>query len=156
MQAAAIKAQLLKHLKGGEAFMPVEDLLEKIKYKRIGERPVGLPYSFYEVFYHMFYAQRDLLDFCTADSYKTPSWPKDYWPSEKTTETKEDWQTLKQDFFKDRNALIAFIENPETDLLDVAKNGDKQLVLRELMLAIEHNAYHLGQLVVIARLLALH
>ncbi|PHS02747.1 MAG: hypothetical protein COA80_00265 [Leeuwenhoekiella sp.] len=156
MQAAAIKAQLLKHLKGGEAFMPVEDLLEKVKYKRIGERPVGLPYSFYEVFYHMFYAQRDLLDFCTAESYKTPSWPKDYWPSEKTAETKEEWQALKQDFFKDRNALVAFIENTETDLLGIAKHGEKQQILRELMLAIEHNAYHLGQLVIIARLLGLH
>ncbi|MCC4213991.1 DinB family protein [Leeuwenhoekiella parthenopeia] len=156
MQAELIKAQLLRHLKGGEAFMPVEDLLDKVRYKRIGERPVGLPYSFYEVFYHMFYAQRDLLDFCTAESYKTPSWPKDYWSSEKTAETKEDWQALKQDFFKDRNALVAFIENPETDLLGIAKHGEKQQILRELMLAIEHNAYHLGQLVIIARLLGLH
>ena len=156
MPAAEIKAQLLRHLKGGEAFMSIDDLLDKMKYKRIGERPVGLPYSFYEVFYHMYYAQRDLLDFCTAETYKTPSWPKDYWSSEKTASSKEDWNTLKESFFKDRNSLISFIENPETDLLSIAKNGEKQLVLRELILAIEHNAYHLGQLVVIARLLGAH
>lgn len=156
MPAEAIKAQLLRHLKGGEAFMPIDDLLDKVRYKRIGERPVGLPYSFYEVFYHMHYAQRDLLDFCTAEAYKTPCWPKDYWSSEKTATSKEAWNELKASFFDDRNALIAFIENPETDLLEVAKHGDKQLVLRELMLAIEHNAYHAGQLLVIARLLGIH
>ena len=136
--------------------MPVDDLLEKVKFKKVGERPVGLPYSFYEVFYHMVYAQKDLLDFCTASSYKIPNWPRDYWPPEKTAHSKQDWQALKSDFFEDREALSAFILESDTDLLSTAKHGTKQSVLREIMLVIEHNAYHTGQLVVIARLLGLH
>ena len=52
MADQALKEQLLKHLKGGEAFMPVSELLEKISFKKSGKRPVGLPYSFYEIFYH--------------------------------------------------------------------------------------------------------
>ena len=156
MSEAAIKEQLIRHLKGGEAFMPIDDLLDKVKFKKIGERPVGLPYSFYEVFYHMVYAQKDLLDFCTAPNYELPSWPQDYWPSEKTVNSKADWNQLKANFFNDRNALVEFITASNTQLLETAKHGTKQAVLRELMLAIEHNAYHTGQLVIIARLLGLH
>lgn len=156
MQVEALKSLMVRHLKSGEAFMPVQELLEKVKFKRIGERPVGLPYSFYEVFYHMFYAQRDLLQFCTGASYKAPSWPKDYWPQEKSTESKEEWIALKKAFFDDRNELITLVENQQTDLFSIAKHGEKQLVIREILLAIEHNAYHAGQLVVIARLLGLH
>ncbi|MFD2828818.1 putative damage-inducible protein DinB [Leeuwenhoekiella aestuarii] len=155
MTQTLLKEQLLRHLQGGEAFKNVEDLLEDISYKKSGERPVGLPYSFYEVFYHMVYAQKDILNFCLAESYVTPSWPKDYWPTENRAETKEEWKSLVSDFFEDRNVLIAFIEDEKTDLLQVVKHGDKQSVLRELMLVIEHNAYHAGQLAIILRLLGL-
>lgn len=155
MTQTLLKEQLLRHLNGGEAFKKVEDLLEDISYKKSGERPVGLPYSFYEVFYHMVYAQKDILNFCLAESYVMPSWPKDYWPTEKKAQTKEEWKSLVSEFFDDRNVLIAFIEDEKTDLLQVVKHGEKQSVLRELMLVIEHNAYHAGQLAIILRLLGL-
>lgn len=155
MAQKLIKEQLLKHLKGGEAFKNLDDLLEEISFKKTGERPVGLPYSFYEIFYHMVYAQKDILNFCTAESYVMPSWPKDYWSAEKKAASKEEWKTLVADFFEDRQALIAFIEEEQTDLLQVVKHGEKQSVLRELMLVVEHNAYHTGQLAIILRLLGL-
>ncbi|MGO4912961.1 DinB family protein [Leeuwenhoekiella sp. W20_SRS_FM14] len=156
MSKAQLKSHLLRHLKGGEAFMPIDDLLDKISFKNIGDRPVGLPYSFYEIFYHIKYAQKDILDFCTSEHYALPNWPADYWPLEKTAETKKGWKLLKEDFFTDRMLLTSFIENEQTDLMAVAKHGEKQSVLRELMLVIEHNAYHTGQLAIILRLLGLH
>lgn len=151
-----LKAQLLKHLKGGEAFMPIDELFEKINYKSLGDRPVGLPYSFYEIFYHIRYAQKDILDFCISENYLLPNWPADYWPSDKAPESKQEWKKLKADFFEERLLLSEFIEDESTDLLAIAKHGEKQSVLRELMLVIEHNAYHTGQLVTILRLLGLH
>jgi len=155
MMQKLLKEQLLRHLNGGEAFKNVENLLEDISYKKTGERPVGLPYSFYEVFYHMVYAQKDILNFCLAESYVMPSWPKDYWPAEKKAETKEEWKSLVSDFFEDRKKLVAFIEDENTDLMQVVKHGEQQSVLRELMLVVEHNAYHTGQLAIILRLLGL-
>ena len=155
MAQKLLKEQLLRHLHGGEAFKNVEDLLEDISYKKSGERPVGLPYSFYEVFYHMAYAQKDILNFCLAESYTMPSWPKAYWPAEKKAKTKEEWKSLVSEFFEDRKLLMAFIEDENTDLLQVVKHGEEQRVLRELMLVIEHNAYHTGQLAIILRLLGL-
>ena len=155
MKEDFIKKQLIKHLQGGGAFMPVPKMLEEVTFEQVGKRPEGLPYSFYEVFYHMVYAQKDILNFCLAESYVMPSWPKDYWPTEKKAQTKEEWKSLVSEFFDDRNVLIAFIEDEKTDLLQVVKHGEKQSVLRELMLVIEHNAYHAGQLAIILRLLGL-
>ena len=155
MADQALKEQLLRHLKGGEAFMPVSELLEKISFKKSGKRPVGLPYSFYEIFYHMVYAQKDILSYCTAEDYKLPAWPRDYWPDASSAVSKESWEALKNQFKEDQKQLAVFVETVDTHLLDVVKHGKEQTVLRELMLVIEHNAYHAGQLAIILRLLGL-
>jgi len=155
MEEALLKEQLLKHLKGGEAFTPVSELLDKISFKKSGKRPLGLPYSFYEVFYHMVYAQKDILDFCIAEVYNTPSWPKDYWPGSNTAATKEEWQALQQQFYTDQEALREFIDTTDLSLLDTPKHGKEQTIVRELALVLEHNAYHTGQLAIILRLLGL-
>ena len=62
-----IKAQLIKHLEGGEAFMPLKELLNEIPFEKLGERPGNLPYSFFELFYHIWFAQKDILDYCKAE-----------------------------------------------------------------------------------------
>ena len=43
--------------------------------------------------------------------------------------------------------------DPRTDLLAPIPNGQGQTVLREAILVADHNAYHLGQLVTVRRLL---
>lgn len=155
MPDTPIKNQLIKHLNGGEAFTPIGKFVEEISYHKLGVRPQGLPYSFYEVFYHIVYAQKDILDFCTAQKYTHPNWPEEYWPNKQKPESKEDWESLKESFFKDRKQLIDFVTD-SSDILEPVKNGDDQTLLRELLLVIEHNAYHTGQLALILRLLGLH
>ncbi len=67
---AKFRNRLVKHLKGGEAFMPLDDFIEKIPFEQLGQRPENLPYSFYEIFFHIRYAQKDILDFCKGETYK--------------------------------------------------------------------------------------
>lgn len=151
-----MREQLLRHLEGGQAFTPISDFLEEVSYKRVGERPTGLPYSFYEVFYHIRYAQKDILDYCTAEDYTNPNWPSDYWPSDKEPASKSEWKELKKAFFEERKKLADFIADTDNDLMKPVKHSEDKTLLRELMLVIEHNAYHTGQLAVILRLLGLH
>ena len=42
---------------------------------------------------------------------------------------------------------------PSVDLFAKIAHGDGQTILREALLAADHNAYHLGQLVLVRRLL---
>lgn len=150
------RAQLVKHLMGGEAFMPIDKVLKEVSFDKIGERLHGLPYSFYEVFYHITYTQKDILDYIILDDYKTPKWPEGYWDKKRSPTTKEEWEELKSDFFKERQALAAYILDKNNDLNKPVKNSEDHTLLRELLLVIEHNAYHTGQLILLLRLLGNH
>ena len=156
MNSPEYRQQLINHLRGGEAFMPIDELVDKVPFEILGERPSELPYSFYEIFYHIKYAQKDILEFCTADSYKTPNWPDDYWPGATAPENEVTWKKMKSDYFKEREEFASFILEESNDLLSPVKNAKDQSLLREAMLVVEHTAYHTGQLLIISRLLGVY
>ncbi len=151
-----MKEQLIKHLQGGEAFTPIDQILEEITFEKVGERPSGLPYSFYELFYHIVFAQQDIFEYISNNNYQAPKWPDGYWTEEQAPKNEQAWEDLKSRFFKDRKELIKLIQQPETDLNQTIKNSDEHTLFREFMLIVEHNAYHTGQLLVVLRLLDLH
>jgi len=151
-----MKKQLIKHIKGGEAFYPIDKMLGEIPYSKVGIRPSGLPYSFYELFYHIVFAQKDIIDFCIAGDYTKVDWPDGYWPKEQSPSNETEWQKLKNDYFKDQETFLVYVENEDTDLSQVVRHGDSQTVLREILLIIEHTAYHTGQMLIVLRLLDLH
>ncbi|MCZ4318701.1 DinB family protein [Aequorivita viscosa] len=152
-----IRERLAKHLEGGEAFMPVVDMLEKISFEDINTRPANLPYSFYELFYHIVFTQKDIVKFTCSHDYTEPKWPDFYWPKEKTCRSAEEWKTLKAEYITDRERLKNFVLNEENKLTQPVKNGKgEQTLLREIILVTEHTAYHAGQMLIILRLLNLH
>lgn len=150
------REQLAKHLNGGEAFMPITKVLEEISFDNIGKRICDLPYSFYEIFFHITYTQKDILDYIILDDYKTPKWPEGYWDQKQAPESEQEWQQLKEQFFKEREQLSQYIQDESNNLDTPVKNSDKHTLLRELLLVIEHNAYHTGQLILLLRLLGDH
>src|SRR5690554_4981445 len=93
-----IRERLAVHLKGGEAFMPITKMLELISFEDINTRPSNLPYSFYELFFHIVFAQKDIVKFTCSDDYTEPKWPEYYWPREKMCKSKEDWESLKAEY----------------------------------------------------------
>jgi uncharacterized damage-inducible protein DinB len=147
------REHLFHQLKGGQAFIKIEDLLDEIDFEDLGTRPAGLPYSFYEQFFHLRVAQFDILDFSRNSHYERMTWPDDYWPMEQAPESEEEWEELKKQFFNERNAMMNYILDPENDLQAEISHGDGQTLLREVLLVLEHNAYHIGQLAIIIRLL---
>ncbi|MDR6300902.1 DinB family protein [Mesonia maritima] len=151
-----MREQLLKHLQGGEVFVPLDELLPKIPYEKLGERPENLPYSFYELFYHIVYAQSDILAYCCNKNYKAPKWPKDYWPKQQKPQSKAEWENLQKTFKNSQKALTQLLGNENKNLSETVPTNDKHTLLREVLLVIEHNAYHTGQLVIIARLLGVY
>lgn len=151
-----IKKQLAAHLKGGGAFLPVDEMLKEIKFLKLGERPKDLPYSFFELFYHMRFAQKDILEYCSAEKYKPHNWPEDYWPKHTAPGSAEEWEQLKKSFFEERQQFSDLVLDPGSDLLSPVHKGTNHTLLREVMLVIEHNAYHSGQLLVVLRNLGLH
>ena len=151
-----LREQLVKHLHGGEAFTPIAEILKEISYDQLGKVPAGLPYSFYQLFYHIRLAQHDILEFSRNPGYQSPEWPEGYWPANKAPESKEAWQQLQDSYFKEREEFCNLLLNSDNGLFEPFSHGSGQNLLREALLIIEHTAYHSGQLLAVLRLLGLH
>ncbi|MFN2400252.1 MAG: DinB family protein [Gemmatimonadaceae bacterium] len=138
-----------------EAHAGFDATVEGIAPELRGIRPDGLPYSAWELIEHMRLTQHDILDFCINDEYEELKWPDDYWPAASGPPTSEAWDESIADFRKDREALKRLAADPKCDLFAKVPppRGTGQTYLREVVLVADHNAYHLGQLVMVRRLL---
>ena len=116
-----------------------------------GRRAEGFPHSPWELLEHMRIAQRDILEFCVDPHYKEMKWPDDYWPPAGQNPTAEQWKKSIADFRADRETLKKLAA--EGDLYSKIPHGTGQTVLREILLVVDHNAYHVGQLVLVRRAL---
>jgi hypothetical protein len=127
----------------------VADLPESLR----GRVPQGLPYSPWQLVEHMRITQHDILDFCRNPAYQEVSWPDDYWPGSPTPPSAAAWDETLRRFREDRAALQRLARDPAIDLAARIPHGTGQTYLRELLLAADHTAYHVGELIVVRRLL---
>jgi uncharacterized damage-inducible protein DinB len=148
-----IREQLVKHLKGGEAYMTIDAMLDLVNYEDIHMVPNGLPYSFYQVFFHIRLAQHDILEFSRNPAHISPLWPKGYWPKETGLADEQEWTDLKRNYFAERQELCDFLLDSTNDLLKPFSHGSGQNLLREVLLVLEHTSYHTGQLLAILRMI---
>jgi uncharacterized damage-inducible protein DinB len=151
-----LRKQIVKHLKGGEAFMPVDRMLDEMPYDKAGIVPDGLPYSFWQQLYHLRIAQKDILDFSTNPDYEALDWPGDYWPGQPSPRDRSEWEDTIAAYKKERDEMANLVSDTANDLHRPFSHGEGQTLLREALLVIEHSAYHTGQMLVIMRLLGLH
>ena len=146
--------RVLALLDGRGARVPFADATDGIPPDVHGKRPEALPYSPWELLEHMRLAQRDILDYCRADRYEQPDWPDDYWPPTPAPPSTDAWEESRRRFVEDRQSLQALVQ--ETDDLHAPvphATDDAHTFLREMLLVADHTSYHVGQLVVVRRLL---
>lgn len=118
-----------------------------------GVRPTSLPHSLWELVEHIRLAQQDILDFCLDPGYEEPEWPEAYWPAGPEPPTADAWQGSIDRYLRDRQTMIDLVENDAIILHDTILHGDGQTYLREALLVADHTAYHVGQIVLVRRLL---
>jgi uncharacterized damage-inducible protein DinB len=148
-----LRVQLTKLLKSGEAHATFEDAVKKFPEALRGVVPKSAEHSAWQVLEHLRLAQEDILDFSVNPEYKAKEWPKEYWPETAAPPSAKAWDASVHAYLKDREALCALVADPKTDLYAKIPHGDGQTILREALLVADHNAYHLGQLVLLRRLL---
>ena len=153
MEETQLRKRLTTLLKGGEAHRGFNDIVEGLPAALRGRQPDGLPHSPWQLLEHMRIAQQDILAFCQRPDYESPDWPDEYWPSDPNPPTPAAWEESITAFRSDLQTVIDMAENPEIDLGREIPHGNGQTYLREVLLVADHNAYHLGQLVMVRRLL---
>jgi len=149
----ALRQHLLNTLKGNDAHVNFDAAIKNIPANIRGQRLNGAEHSPWEVLEHLRITQRDILDFSRKANHKSPDFPGGYWPNTQAPPSEKAWEQSVQAFRGDLEALCELVANPTTDLFATVPSGDSQTVLREALLAADHNAYHLGELVLVRRLL---
>jgi hypothetical protein len=148
---ARLRAEVVALLRGGNAHAPASAVLDGIPFERVNERVDGLPYSIWELVYHLWFSQHDILVFVQNADYEGHDWPDDYWPS--ADATPEAWTDTTQAFHSDLDRFVELVE--EGDLTAELGHAPGYTLLRQALLAADHNAHHLGEVIVLRRLLGI-
>ena len=149
----ALREHLVKLLRGGDAHVDFDAAVKDMPAEQRGKRPKGAEHSPWELLEHLRIAQWDILEFSRNPKHQSPEFPQGYWPKSPQPPDEKAWDKSVAAFRKDLQAMCELVANASTDLLAKIPHGDGQTVLREVLVLADHNAYHLGQLVLTRRLL---
>lgn len=149
----AIREQLAAALRGGQAHAPWRPILTGVPVALRGKRPRGLAHSPWELLEHLRLAQWDILEFCRNPGHVSPEFPAGYWPCAAAPPNAAAWAKSVRAFAADLEAMAALVLDPAVDLTAPIPHGQGQTVMREALLVVDHNAYHLGQMVAVRRML---
>ncbi len=147
--------QLLALLDGGKAHAPLAAALNEFPEALRGAVPEHLPYSVWQLLEHLRFTQRDILNFSAPPpgGYQSHKWPDAYWPKSPVPPTPESWDVTIEAMNTDLQAFKALLQEPAVDLFSPFAWGDGQNLLREALLIADHNSYHVGEIIVLRRLL---
>ena len=152
-----LRAQLVRLLDWEEAHVGFDKAVADIPTDRRGAQPQGFEHSPWQLLEHMRIAQKDILDFSVSRTYEhNMTWPDDYWPKNPAPPEAVAWDDSIADFKADREKLKALACDETIDVLTRVPTGEvQQTVLRGILLAADHTAYHVGQLVAVRRALGI-
>jgi hypothetical protein len=150
---ASVRTHVLSLLRGGSAHAKPEEALKGFPDELTGRRVRGAPHTAWELLEHVRIAQWDILGFSRSAKHVSPGFPDGYWPAAAAPKNRRAWTASVRSFFDDLKAMQDLVENPSTDLYAPIPHGQGQTILREALLVADHNAYHIGQMVLLRRLL---
>ena len=146
-----IRQHLLELLDGRSAHIGLETALKAFPINAIHTRLDGSPHTAWELAEHIRLAQCDILSYCRDAKYEEKAFPDGYWNLE--AGTANDWQASAEQISADLNTLREIVADESVDLLAPLPNGPEHTLLREILVLADHNAYHLGQIMLIRRMI---
>jgi len=150
-----LRDHLSRLLSWEDAHVSYDKAVQDVPLDLQGIQPANLPYSAWELIEHMRITQEDILDFCRNPDYRELEWPGDYWPAAAAPPDPGAWDQSVRGYQSDRRALQQLAADRSLDLTAKIPHGSGQTYLRELILVADHSAYHVGQLVLVRRLLGI-
>jgi hypothetical protein len=143
--------ELTKLLLGGSAHISLQDALKELPPQLRGVKPANMPYSIWQLVEHIRIAQWDMVRFCKDVDYKSPKWPDEYWPVESAPEDESAWNGSLVQINNDLDEFIVLMEH--SDIYQKLPHGHGQNILLEALQIADHNAYHIGEIIAMRRML---
>jgi hypothetical protein len=153
MEDSVLRKTLVEYLNGGDAHVDARKALEGVKSESRNIRPDGLPHSIWELLEHLRIAQEDILRYTLDSSWVSPEFAEGYWPASDSQVTEKTWSDSVTRFFADLDEAATLVRNTGIDLTAKIPHGEGRTYLRQVLLIIDHNAYHLGQIVQVRKAL---
>lgn len=152
-ESAALRRHVDNLLRMEGAHIAFDDAVADFPAALRGSKPAGTPHSAWELLEHMRIAQEDILDFSRNPAYRYKTFPDDYWPPSAEPPSEQAWEESAHQFRKDLRAMRDLVADPGNDLFVRIPHGSGQTLLREALLVADHTAYHLGQLMLLRKML---
>ena len=152
-ETVSLRKTLAELLRMKGAHVSLHDAVSDFPPALRGVKPPGAPHTAWQLLEHMRLAQEDILDFSRNPKYKEKTFPGDYWPATETPPNEQAWAKSIETFQEDLRQMQELIAETKHDLLAKLPHGTGQTLLREALLVADHNAYHLGQLVFLRKIL---
>ena len=149
----ALVKELTDLILKGNAHAALEDAVADIPLKDLTVVPADLPYNIWQLTEHIRITQWDIVEFCLDPDHKSPKWPDEYWVKPTAEVTKDQWEESIEQIKADRERFLDLLQAKDTDLFTPLPQGSGQNILREALLIADHTSYHLGELIVLRRLL---
>lgn len=149
----SLREHLVKLITGSDAHPDFDTAIRNLPAGIRGNTPKGAEHSPWQLLEHLRIAQWDILEFSRNPKYESPKWPEGYWPATAAPPDEKAWDKSVRAFRRDQKAMCDLIADPATDLYAKIAHGTGQTILRESLLVADHNAYHVGQLILVRRLL---
>jgi len=153
MDDTAFRKALVALLRKGQAHVTLEGALKGLPKEARGERPSPKLHSVYEELEHMRIAQEDILRYTLDSKWRSPEFPKGYWPDPAVKVTESLWANAVDGWRLDLAEVCALAEDAARDLTATIPHGEGRTYLRQILLVADHNAYHTAQIVTIRKLL---
>jgi len=152
-ESKALRDHLVDLLASGHAHATFEAAVRDLPPALRGKRARGAEHTAWQLLEHLRLAQWDILEFSRNPKHVSPQWPDGYWPPTPAPPDDDAWEKSVRRFKADRKAMQKLVADPASDLFTPFAHGEGQTLLREALLVADHNAYHIGQLVLVRRLL---
>jgi hypothetical protein len=151
-QLEALRKHLLNLLEGRGAHADFDAAIADLPVELRGAKPdAQTPHTAWQLVEHLRIAQHDILEFSRNPKHVSPSWPDGYWPQDDAPPDAGAWDRGVEQFRADLKAMRDLVADPGADLFTPFPHGDGQTLLREALLVADHNAYHIGQLVLLRK-----
>lgn len=147
------REQLLALLRGGNAHMSFDEAVADFPPEQMNSRPAHLPYTPWHLLEHVRIAQEDILEFIRNPAHVSPQWPEGYWPGQDERADEARWQQTISRFRADLLALQELVAAPQTDLFAPLPHAPGYTIFREILVAADHNAYHLGEFAILRQIM---
>ncbi len=152
-QMQQLREQLVWLIETGHAHISFEDAIANLPSEFRGQKPANVEHSPWQLLEHLRLCQWDILEFSRDAAHVSPAFPDGYWPSADGPPSESAWDESIAAFLANRQEMVDLVRDPDTDLFRPIPHGDGQTILREALLVADHNAYHIGQLIILRKAL---